>query len=162
MRQGRRTFLVAITVSALAATQAPAQSMPGPAFDRSPLNIPASAKVAQRAVTPMDLLTLRDSKGLSISPDGKYVAFVVEQANYAGNAYKSAIYVVATSPGAVPKNLGSAGMPHWDEINQWIPEAPQRSTDSRSITYRTRRSSDKTWQVWMWHRGYNGREHGIH
>lgn len=42
-------------------------------------------------------------------------------------------------------------MPHWDEINQWIPEAPQWSPDSRSITYRMRRSSDETWQVWMWH-----------
>jgi dipeptidyl aminopeptidase/acylaminoacyl peptidase len=150
LRERRRTFRIAIATSVLAATHASAQSMPGPAFDRSPLNIPASVKVPQRSVTPMDLLTLRDPKGLSISPDGKYVAFVVGQAEYEKNAYKSAIYVVATGPGAVPKNLGSAGMPHWDEINQWIPEAPQWSPDSRSITYRMRRSGDERWQVWMW------------
>lgn len=150
MRQCRWTFQMVIGVTVLTATHASAQSLPGPRFDRTPLSIPASVKVPQRAVTPMDLLTLRDPKGLSISPDGKYVAFVVGQASYEKNAYKTAMYVVATRPGAVPKNLGSAGMPHWDEIHQWIPEPPQWSPDSRSITYRMRRGEERTWQVWMW------------
>src|SRR6266852_8646314 len=83
---------------------ASAQDTEGPGFNPTPLQIPAKAKTPPRPVTSMDLLTIRDPHGLSISPDGKYVAFVVGQADYEKNAYKSAMYVVATRPGAVPKN----------------------------------------------------------
>jgi dipeptidyl aminopeptidase/acylaminoacyl peptidase len=98
----------------------------------------------------MDLLTIRQVYGLSISPDGERAAFVVGQADYESNSYQSGIYVVRTHGADIPKCLGSAGMPHWDDINQWIPEEPQWSDDSHSLTYRMRMRADATWQVWWW------------
>jgi len=107
---------------------------------------------AKRRITMSDLLTIRDCEGVSISPDGKYVAFVVGQATYKTNDYLSNLFVVGTKPGSAPVNLGTAGLPHWDNINQWAEEAPQWSPDSRFITYRMRRSPNETWQVWRWNR----------
>jgi hypothetical protein len=46
--------------------------------------------------------------------------------------------------------VGSAGLPHWDDINQWVPEAPEWSPDSKVIRYRTRMSEREHWQVWGW------------
>lgn len=125
----------------------------GPRFDPVPLQIPTGTHAATpRPLTNMDLLTMRDIHGLSISPNGRYVAFVLGQADYTLNGYRSGIFIVGTEPGSVPLNLGSAGMPHWDEINQWISEAPQWSSDSRFITYRMRASRCRRWQVWRWSR----------
>jgi len=73
-----------------------AQSSQGAGFDRTPVILRSSEIPVARAVTPMDLLALRDVKGLSISPDGKYVAFVVGQAVDETNSYRSGLFVVAT------------------------------------------------------------------
>jgi len=63
----------------------------------------------------MDLLTLRDIRGLQISPDGKYVAFVLIQAVYETNHYRSGMFVISTEKGSKPISLGTAGSGRWDE-----------------------------------------------
>jgi hypothetical protein len=80
-------------------------SMPG--FDPEPVKIEPVTRIATpRPITSMDLLTLRDLKGMQISPDGKKVAFVVVQAVYETNSYRSSLFVVDSVPGSVPLNLG--------------------------------------------------------
>lgn len=127
-----------------------AQSDGKPGFDPTPLVIPQRGHAARRTITPMDLLTLRDPKGLSLSPDGRYVAFVVGQAVYERNSYRSAFYIVSTKPGAIARNLGSAGVPHWDDINQWVPEPPKWSPDSQLVAYRMQRNNHENVEVWGW------------
>ncbi len=141
------TICLLVSVPALAA---PAQSRNAPHFDPTPVEIPSVAKTAPRRVTSIDLLKIRECYGISISPDGKEIAFVAGQASYEANGFKSGLFVVSTLPRSVTVNLGSAGPPHWDSINQWIPEAPQWSRDSRYVTYRMRRND--LWQVWRWDR----------
>jgi hypothetical protein len=65
---------------------------------------------------------------------------------YEGNSYRSGLFVVSTEKGSRPINLGNAGPPHWDDINQWWGEDPQWSADSRLIYYRIK--NGETWQVW--------------
>jgi dipeptidyl aminopeptidase/acylaminoacyl peptidase len=98
----------------------------------------------------MDLLQIRDEKGVSISPDGKYVAFVVGQAVYETNSYRSGLYIVGTAPGSAPVCLGTAGAPRWDAINQWLRQSPQWSSDSKYITYMTKMDKAANRQVWRW------------
>jgi hypothetical protein len=118
----------------------------------APLKIPVVERSHLRRITMSDLLTLRDSKGVSISPNGKYVAFVAGQAVYETNDYRSGLFVVSTAPSSHLLNLGTAGLPHWDNINQWVAEAPQWSPDSQFITYRMRKAVSDEWQVWRWNR----------
>jgi len=139
-------LLISASVSVLG------QSREGAGFDPLPVSLPSLENAPQRPVTSMDILTIRDIHGLSISPDGKDVAFVVGQAVYASNSYRTALFVVGTAPGSVPVSLGSAGVPHWDEINQWVSDAPQWSPDSLYITYRMRMNNAATWQIWRWSR----------
>jgi hypothetical protein len=110
------------------------QTVQGAGFDPAAIQIPAVQKSSDRAVTSWDLIALRDVHGLAISPDGKHVAVVIGQAVYETNSYRTSLLVVSTKPGSAPLNLGTAGVPHWDVINQWPAEAPQWSPDSRYIT----------------------------
>ena len=130
------------------ATLAQIEKPDGPGFDPTPLEIPEIHKTALRPMTSMDLLQLRDLHGIQISPDGKYVAFVLGQAVYESNSYRTGLFVVRTREGSKPISLGSAGPPHWDYINQWAPEAPQWSPDSSEIYYRLK--STGIWQAWRW------------
>src|ERR1700730_12488479 len=119
------------------------------AFDPTPVALPQSDSGSPRLVTSKDLLLLREAHGLSISPDGKWVAFVVGQADYETNRYRSGLFIVLTSGEEPPVCLASAGMPHWTSINEWISEKPQWSKDSRLILYRMRMQQDELWQVWQ-------------
>jgi dipeptidyl aminopeptidase/acylaminoacyl peptidase len=123
-------------------------------FDPTPVEIPAVARIAPRPVTSMDLLTLRDFHGMQISPDGRFVAFVLGQAVYAINSYRSGLFVIGAQEGSQAVSLGTAGVPRWDEVNQWVPEDPQWSPDSRHI-YRTMKAAG-SWQVWRWDREGGG------
>lgn len=122
----------------------------GPGFDPTPVEIPSVQRTAPRSVTSMDLLKLRDFHGIQISPDGKWVAFVLGQAVYESNSYRSGLFVVSTKRGSKPFSLGTAGPPHWDDINQWWPEDPQWSADSQCVYYRMKNAG--IWQVWKWKR----------
>jgi dipeptidyl aminopeptidase/acylaminoacyl peptidase len=127
-----------------------AQQIQGAGFDPEPVELRAQIPAIRRPVTPRDLLSLRDPQGVSISLDGKQIAFVVGQAIADTNSYRSGLFVVATEGDKSVRSFGSAGTPHWDEINQWVPEAPQWSSDSREIRYRMRMSDREHFQVWGW------------
>jgi dipeptidyl aminopeptidase/acylaminoacyl peptidase len=127
-----------------------AQEFDAVGFDPTPVQIPSLEKGKSRPITNMDLLTVRDERGVSISPDGKYVAFVVGQAVYETNIYRSGLYIVGTADGSAPVCLGTAGAPRWDPINQWLPEAPQWSPDSKYISRMAKMDKAASWQVWRW------------
>jgi dipeptidyl aminopeptidase/acylaminoacyl peptidase len=127
-----------------------AQELNAVAFDPTPVRLPPLDKGQSRPVTSKDLLEIRDQKGVSISPDGRYVAFVVGQAVYETNSYRSGLYIVGSAAGSVPICLGTAGTPRWDFINQWVPDPPQWSPDSRYITLLAKMDKGGSWQVWRW------------
>jgi dipeptidyl aminopeptidase/acylaminoacyl peptidase len=127
-----------------------AQQFDSVGFDPTPVRIPSVRKGEPRPVTSMDLLEIRDQKGVSISPDGKYVAFVVGQAVYETNGYRSGMYIVGTGSGNAPACLGTAGAPNWDGINQWLAESPQWSPNGKYITYATKMHPTENRQVWRW------------
>jgi len=139
----------AVLLFQVCAIEAQSQSIQGAQFDPTPVRLPRSTAARKRPVESSDLLRLRDVKGMSISPDGKWVAFVVAQAVYEANAYRSALFVASTLDSRV-RSFGTAGTPHWDEINQWEPEDPQWSADSKVVWYRARLKESGHWQVWSW------------
>ena len=143
-------FAASLFASWAMASGASAQGVQGAMFDPAPVDIRQSVPNATRPITPKDLLTLREPKGLSLSPDAKRVAFVVGQAVYETNGYRSGLFIVSTAGDQRIHSLGSAGMPHWDDINQWIAEAPQWSSDSKTIWYRACMRSGGHFQVWSW------------
>lgn len=145
-----RTSLFVCMLSAVLPPFTVAQEGIDPGFDPATMEIPSVPKTAPRPVTSMDLLTLREVQGISISPDGKWVAFVLDQAVYESNHYRSGIFVIGTEKGSQPISLGNAGPLRWDEGNQRTPEDPVWSADSRYI-YRTMKN-DGSWQVWRWDR----------
>ena len=132
-------------------TTSGAQIVSGPAFDPTPLQIPRVEKAKPRPVTSMDLLTLRDIHGSRISPDGKWVAFVLGQAIYESDSYRSGLFIISMEKDSRPICLGSAGPPHWDNDGQWGQEDPQWSADSKFIFYRSKHDRE-SWQVWKWDR----------
>lgn len=144
-----RVVLSLMFLFPVSACKAHSQSIQGAQFDPTPVRLPRSTAAGRRAVESSDLLRLRDVKGMSISPDGKWIAFVVGQAVYEDNAYRSALFVASTLDSRV-RSLGTAGAPHWDEINQWAPEDPQWSADSKVVWYRARLKESDHWQVWSW------------
>src|SRR5579864_1406818 len=132
-------------------------------FDPAPLQLTKVQQTPRRSVTSADLLAIRDLRGVSVAPDGKSVAFVLSQAVYETNSYRSGLFVVGTGPGSVPLSLGSAGPPRWNSGGEWESEAPQWSPDSRYITYRIK--TNGLWQIWRWRReGGRPRQltHGAH
>ena len=139
-----------------------AQAVQGARFDPAPAQLGRFEVRSTLPVSPRDLLDLRDVKGLAISPDGRWIAFVVGQSVYERNAYRSGLFLVATSGSSRPRLLGTAGIPHWDDINQWIAESPQWSEDNRWIWYRMRVSARQPWQVWGWRLPSGRREQITH
>ena len=164
MQAGRRSLKFAglLLACCCTATALSAQGVQGAAFDPAPVNIRQLVATAGRPVTAMDLLALRDAKGLGISPDAKWVAFVVGQAVYETNGYRSGLFVVSTSENHRVQSLGSAGMPHWDSINQWISESPQWSSDSKTIWYRASMRNGGLFQVWSWNVASKHRQQVTH
>lgn len=122
----------------------------GAGYDASVLSIPPVARTTPRPITSMDLLTIRDMRGMRISPDGKNVVFAVAQAVYETNRYRTALFVVGTAAGSNPIRLGSAGPPRWDEVGVFRPYLLSWSADSRFIICLMKGGDN--WQLWRWTR----------
>lgn len=128
------------------------------------LEIPAHTELQterdlRRSVTAADLFFLRDiggmtGTGLSVSPDGKHVAFEVHRADLAENTYRVAWFTVGTTGTAQAINVGDGGDPvlfrptddDGTTNGAWISERPVWTPDSQWILYR-RRIDGKT-QIW--------------
>lgn len=138
-------------VLAIVIPLAAAEAGIGPGFDPTPIEIPAFQKTSPRPVSTTDLLTLRDLHGSRISPDGKWIAYVVGQAVPENDSYRSALFVASTEPGVRSRWLGTVGPPDWQLENQWMTEDPQWSEDNSHIYHRVKDASG-IWQVWQWNR----------
>ena len=83
---------------------------------------------------PSDIAGLTSASDPQLSPDGRHVAYVVNRVDAEANAYTSQIWVVATSPSAVPRPL-TAGE-HKDSQPRWSP-------DGTTIAFASSRKDDK-------------------
>ncbi len=119
-------------------------------FDASIINIEPVPRTTPHPITSMDLLTIRDVRGIQISPDGKSIVFAVSQAVYETNRYRTALFVVATTPGSTPIRLGSPGPPSWDLTGSFRPYVLSWSPDSRFVICLMKENG--TWQIWRWKR----------
>ena len=85
----------------------------GLTFDPTPLQVPQVSKQEHRAAVASDLIQLRDLRGIQISPDGEWIAFVVSQVNIASKCYRTGLFIIRRD-GSDLINLGTAGPAHWD------------------------------------------------
>lgn len=89
------------------------------------LLVPA-ALAAQRPMTPDDIAALKQVSDAQISPDGKWVAYVVSVVDPAQNAVNSDVYLVSASCPArcQPVRLTSSpkadAQPRWSPDGRWI------------------------------------------
>lgn len=100
-----------------------------------------------------DVLALRDISGLSLSPDGRWLAFGVRQADAARNAYAFRWFVMPSSGAASPQPIdGDGGEPIPAQVFG-LPQAailPARaawSPDSRHVAFR-RKIGDRI-ELWI-------------
>jgi dipeptidyl aminopeptidase/acylaminoacyl peptidase len=93
------------------------------------------APVEARPITSMDLLTLRDVGGVSISPDGRFVVYQVRRADPTTNSYTNqwVLTEVATHQDRIIVENG--GDPMWDDSGDWKTYPPVWSAESDALCY---------------------------
>ena len=89
-----------------------------------------------QSLSPKRLLELVDPSRPVVSPDGRMVAFRVEQASVERNTYDSAWYVQAMNEGSTPTRVANGGLPLRDSAGQSLPVDAAWSPDGRWIYYR--------------------------
>jgi dipeptidyl aminopeptidase/acylaminoacyl peptidase len=112
---GRGAWMWSVAAS-LAACGAPASAAPGCAGLPPPQG---ERSTAARTIVARDLVSLRDiglpdassesASPLSVSPDGRYVAFVLSRADAETNGYCRALLVLPVEPGASPRIVDRGG-----------------------------------------------------
>jgi dipeptidyl aminopeptidase/acylaminoacyl peptidase len=83
----------------------------------------AASAAAQRPMTADDVLKLRNVGDAQVSPDGRWVAYVVSEVDLAENATNSDVWLVATSGGApwrLTVSKKADNQPRWSPDGRWI------------------------------------------
>jgi dipeptidyl aminopeptidase/acylaminoacyl peptidase len=119
-------------LGALDAGEFPPVPKPLPALE---LPMRVSSSVHSHDITVQDLLRLRRIGGLSISPDGQWVAFTLRQPDLKSNGYRTALFVTATSGYGTPMNLGSVGPVVFSDTYSPLTIDPVWSQNGRRILY---------------------------
>ena len=102
---------------------------------------------AKRGITIDDLSAIRDIKTISLSPDGKYVAFQVIQGHKDTNDFTVNWYVAATKPGAKPIKIASGTKPVLDRLGQHLGSQIVWFPDSEGV-YFIKKQDDGMVQIW--------------
>ncbi len=97
-------------------------------------------------ITVRDLLSLKDIGGeqgsIWISPSGRYIAFQLQEADFAANTYRSAWYVAPASPDATLRRVASGG-----DLMLW--PATWGRTNGARLDVEARWSPDEQWIAYL-------------
>jgi dipeptidyl aminopeptidase/acylaminoacyl peptidase len=98
---------------------------------------PINTQREPHVITPEDVLSIRDLRGVRISPDGKQVAFVVREPSdpkFPREPRTSNIWIVPTNGSELPRpwipGLKNATSPRWSPDGQWLAFLSDRGESS--------------------------------
>ncbi|MDD1713556.1 MAG: hypothetical protein LUQ69_10365, partial [Methanoregulaceae archaeon] len=83
-----------------------------------------------------DLLNLKSIGGATISPDGKYIAYSVTEADFEQDARVSQLWIVETASGRswqLTRGKKSAGQARWSPDSRWLAFTSSREGDKDQI-----------------------------
>lgn len=125
----------------------------------SDLAIPDTDHGSRRLISTTELMSMKQiggmlGTGLSVSPDGRSVAFEMHQADVEANRYRVAWFVASIDrPGQLVKVGGGGDATLFRNTRSngrisgaWVAEYPKWSPDSRGIAYRKKHDGET--QVW--------------
>ena len=95
-----------------------------------------SAAAAQHVPTVDDLLNVKTAGGAHISPDGKWVAYTVSEADFKQNAFITQVWLANAATGRsvqLTRGEKSATSPQWSPDSQWLAFTSQRVGDKTQI-----------------------------
>ena len=129
----------------------------GLTIDLNVVNVLAQPREAQ-ALTAEDLVGVRDIKAMSVSPDGKYVAYQVSEADHETNSYTLSWFAAPASAQGrgAPKFIADGGEPIFHlspnasvtgRNGQFVATPPVWSPDSKRFAYALQK--DEEVQIWV-------------
>jgi dipeptidyl aminopeptidase/acylaminoacyl peptidase len=104
------------------------------------------AAFAKRGITIDNLVTIQDVKTMSLSPDGKYVAFQTMQARKGSNDYTVGWYIAATKPNAKLQKVAVGSDAVLADVGQFWGEDIIWSLDSAWIYFIKKHDGEV--QIW--------------
>src|SRR5215510_11248203 len=90
----------------------------------------------RRTPTVDDLINVKSLGGPQISPDGKYVAYTVNETDWKQDTFVTHIWLVSTATGKafqLTRGEKSAGNPQWAPDGQWLAFTSNRVGDKNQI-----------------------------
>lgn len=97
----------------------------------------AAEPAARHVATIDELLQLKTLAGSTqISPDGRYVAYLISQADFKQDAFVTTIWLADTQSGRnIPLTQGgkSAGNPQWSPDGSWLTFTSSRVEDKEQL-----------------------------
>ncbi|HAK56943.1 MAG TPA: hypothetical protein DCP38_15900, partial [Acidobacteria bacterium] len=103
-----------------------------------------------------DLLTLASVSDPRISPDGRFVAYVVTTMDFEEDASDSELWVVATDGGApvrLTQREGRDNGPRWSPNGDWLAFLSDRGDDDAVQVHGIRPDGGEAWAVTAWPTG---------
>jgi len=100
------------------------------------LSLALTATAQKRAPTIDDLINVKSLGGAQISPDGKWVAYTINETDWKQDAFINHIWLVNTATGKafqLTRGEKSAGNPQWSPDTQWLAFTSNRIGDKNQI-----------------------------
>src|SRR5262245_23266964 len=100
------------------------------------ITIALTVQAQKRVPTIDDLINVKSLGGAQISPDGKYVAYTVNEADWKQDAFVTHIWLADTATGntfQLTRGEKSAGNPQWSPDSQWLAFTSNRIGDKNQI-----------------------------
>jgi dipeptidyl aminopeptidase/acylaminoacyl peptidase len=100
------------------------------------ISLAITATAQRRTPTVDDLINVKSLGGAQISPDGKWVAYAVNETDWKQDAFINHIWLVNTATGKafqLTRGEKSAGNPQWSPDSQWLAFTSNRIGDKNQI-----------------------------
>lgn len=116
----------------------------------------AQSPADTRPMTVEDVLALRNVGEVTISPDGRWVAYVVSERDMEAAENRSRIWVVAANAGEpypLTSGLTSDRNPQWAPDGRWLAFLSDRAEEKKPQVYGISPTGGEAWKVTDWPTG---------